>query len=94
LCHPFHNHSRLIPGCFIINGDRHWQYHSVNPVTGLNELGCDPASDAHAQGWNPKDKRPKQRFLRVKGGFASITIAGKKPPTRPRSSPLGTESKR
>jgi len=66
-----------IPGCFVINGDRHWQYHSVDPVTGLNEFGCGPASDAHAQGWNPKDKRPEQRFLRVKGGFASITIAGK-----------------
>ncbi|QTN31627.1 alkaline phosphatase D family protein [Akkermansiaceae bacterium] len=67
-----------IPGCFVINGDRHWQYHSVDPETGLNEFGCGPASDAHAQGWNPKDKRPEHRFLRVKGGFASITVDGKK----------------
>ena len=67
-----------IPGCFVINGDRHWQYHSVDPETGLNEFGCGPASDAHAQGWNPKDKRPEHKFLRVKGGFASITVDGKK----------------
>jgi alkaline phosphatase D len=67
-----------IPGCFVINGDRHWQYHSVDPETGLNEFGCGPASDAHAQGWNPKDKRPEHKFLRVKGGFASIAVDGKK----------------
>lgn len=67
-----------IPGCFVINGDRHWQYHSVDPETGLNEFGCGPASDAHAGGWNPKDKRPEQKFLRVKGGFASIQVDAKK----------------
>lgn len=67
-----------IPGCFVINGDRHWQYHSVDPETGLNEFGCGPASDAHAQGWNPKDKRPEHKFLRVKGGFASIVVDAEK----------------
>jgi len=67
-----------VPGCFVINGDRHWQYHSVDPETGLNEFGCGPASDAHAGGWDPKDKRPEQKFLRVKGGFASITVDGTK----------------
>jgi len=67
-----------VPGCFVINGDRHWQYHSVDPETGLNEFGFGPASDADAQGWNPKDKRPEQKFLRVKGGYASITVDGTK----------------
>ena len=67
-----------VPGCFVINGDRHWQYHSIDAETGLNEFGCGPASDSHAQGWNPKDKRPEHRFLRVKGGFASIKIDGEK----------------
>lgn len=66
-----------IPGCFVINGDRHWQYHSIDSETGLNEFGCGPASDSHAQGWNPKNKRPEHQFLRVKGGFASIKINGK-----------------
>ncbi len=67
-----------IPGCFVINGDRHWQYHSIDPETGLNEFACGPASDSHAQGWNPKDKRPEHKFLRVKGGFASIKVDGEK----------------
>lgn len=67
-----------IPGCFVINGDRHWQYHSVDAETGLNEFGCGPASDAHAQGWNPNDKRPEHRFLRVKGGFAEIKVDSEK----------------
>ena len=31
-----------IPGCFVINGDRHWQYHSIDPGTGLNEFGSGP----------------------------------------------------
>ena len=62
-----------IPGCFVINGDRHWQYHSVDPETGLNEFGCGASSDAHAGGWGKNDKRPEHRFLRVKGGFAGVT---------------------
>ena len=68
----------FVPGCFVINGDRHWQYHSVDPETGLNEFGCGPASDAHAQGWKESDKRPEYKFLRVKGGFGSIKVDGKK----------------
>ncbi|MDP4846226.1 MAG: alkaline phosphatase D family protein [Akkermansiaceae bacterium] len=67
-----------IPGCFVINGDRHWQYHSIDPETGLNEFGCGASSDAHAGGWNQKDKRPEHQFLRVKGGFASINVDGNK----------------
>ena len=63
-----------IPGCFVINGDRHWQYHSIDSETGLNEFGCGPASDSHAGGWNQKNKLPEHQFLRVKGGFASIKI--------------------
>lgn len=63
-----------IPGCFVINGDRHWQYHSVDPETGLHEFGCGPASDAHAQGFSEKQREPSQKFLRIKGGFLSIRI--------------------
>lgn len=67
-----------IPGCFVVNGDRHWQYHSVDAETGLNEFGCGASTDKHAGGWNPKDKRPEHRFLRVKGGFLSIRAEGAK----------------
>jgi alkaline phosphatase D len=64
-----------VPGRVIVmNGDRHWQYHSVDPDTGLHEFGCGPASDEHAvppsRGEDPK----LHRFLRVKGGFVGIRV--------------------
>jgi alkaline phosphatase D len=53
----------------IVCGDRHWQYVSVDPETGLREYSCGPTTDAHAGGW-PKDKRePEHRYLNVVGGF-------------------------
>lgn len=54
---------------YVICGDRHWQYVSVDPETGLREYSCGPASDQHAGGW-PKDQRlPEHRYLNVVGGF-------------------------
>ncbi len=64
------------PGALVINGDRHWQYHSVDAETGLNEVGCGPASDRHAGGWKSDDVRPEHRYLRVSGGFLSVHVAG------------------
>lgn len=61
-------------GTFVINGDRHWQYVSRDRKTGLVEVGSGPVSDYHAQGWDPNDVRPEHKFLRVKGGFLSITV--------------------
>lgn len=57
---------------FTICGDRHWQYHSVHPTTGLNEFSVGAASDAHAGGSPGKDKN-YHKFHRVKGGFLSVT---------------------
>jgi alkaline phosphatase D len=58
-----------------ICGDRHWQYASVDPRTKLREYAVGPASDEHAGGWEPSDQRPEMhRFLRVAGGFLSITV--------------------
>ncbi len=57
---------------FVINGDRHWQYHSVHPETGLHEFSCGPASDEHAGG-SPGEDRRYHRFHRVKGGFLTVT---------------------
>lgn len=64
---------------FVVNGDRHWQYVSVDRKTGLTEFGSGPVSDAHAQGWDPDDVRPEHKFLRVKGGFLEIAVSGKDP---------------
>ena len=53
----------------VVCGDRHWQYVSVDPKTGLREYCCGPATDAHAGGW-PKDrKEPEHVYVNVVGGF-------------------------
>ncbi|MBC8352696.1 MAG: alkaline phosphatase D family protein [Planctomycetes bacterium] len=53
-------------------GDRHWQYMSIDPSSGLREFSCGPASDSHAGG-NPR--QPEwQPFLRVKGGFLTVSV--------------------
>lgn len=59
---------------YVINGDRHWQYVSVDLHTGLMEFSQGPSSDSHAQGWDPNDKRPEHKFLRVKGGFLGVSV--------------------
>lgn len=59
---------------FVINGDRHWQYVSVDPQTGLREFSQGPVSDVHAQGWKATDVRPEHKFLRVKGGFLAVKV--------------------
>lgn len=62
------------PGMVVVNGDRHWQYVSVDPETGLQEFSCGPASDAHAGGFSEKERSPMHRYLRIKGGFLSVTV--------------------
>ncbi len=60
------------PGTVVITGDRHWQYHSVDPVTGLHEFGCGPACFGMAEGFVDKVRLgPMHRFLRIDGGFFS-----------------------
>jgi alkaline phosphatase D len=59
----------------VICGDRHWQYMSIHPTTGVREYSCGPASDKHAGGWKQSDYRADyHRFLAVQGGFLSVTI--------------------
>lgn len=55
-------------------GDRHWQYHSVDPETGLHEFGCGAASDEHAGGTPGLDKL-RHRFHRVLGGYVEMQVA-------------------
>lgn len=59
---------------FVINGDRHWQYASVDPVTGIREFCCGAATDAHSQ--NPAPDPRYHKFCRGKGGFLSLTLSG------------------
>ena len=58
---------------FIIAGDRHWQYCSTHPQSGVEEYGCGPATDAHAGG-SPGRDRHYHRFHRVAGGFLSVSV--------------------
>jgi len=62
--------------CFVVCGDRHWQYHSVHPDTGVNEFSIGAASDQHAGG-SPGENKKYHRFHRVKGGFLSVDAHGK-----------------
>jgi len=58
----------------VINGDRHWQYVSVDPKTGVREYGCGPSSDSHAGGYDMSMKTPMHRYLRIKGGFLAVSV--------------------
>lgn len=55
-------------------GDRHWQYHSIDPETGLHEFGCGAASDLHAGG-TPGLDPVRHQFHRVLGGYLSLDVA-------------------
>jgi alkaline phosphatase D len=66
-----------VPDNFIVVcGDRHWQYHSVHPDTGLNEFSIGAACDPHAGG-SPGENKRFHRFHRVKGGFVSVVANAK-----------------
>jgi alkaline phosphatase D len=58
----------------LMNGDRHWQYHSVDPDTGLNEFGCGAASDSHSVMPSGGEDPRYHRFLRAKGGFMMCRV--------------------
>jgi alkaline phosphatase D len=60
---------------FVVCGDRHWQYHSIHPTTGIHEFCCGPASDKHAGGWKQSDFRKEyHQFLRVEGGYLTVKV--------------------
>lgn len=57
-----------------ICGDRHWQYVSDDPESGLREVACGPSSDAHAGGFNEKQRSEHHKFLRIAGGFLTVSV--------------------
>ena len=59
----------------VVCGDRHWQYLSVDPKTGVREYSCGSMSDQHAGGWNQSDFIPEyHKYLNVIGGFLAGTV--------------------
>ena len=62
---------------FSINGDRHWQYASVDPETGMREYCTGPSTDAHAKSSskNIDTEHPALRYFKMgKGGFLGVQI--------------------
>ena len=60
---------------FVICGDRHWQYHSVDPKTGAMEFSCGPSSDRHASGYSEKFLNEYHRYLKIRGGYLSVNVS-------------------
>lgn len=61
---------------FVICGDRHWQYCSKDPRTGLLEMGCGPINDQHDFGGDPGENPKFHRYFSPKGGFLRIRVDG------------------
>lgn len=60
---------------FVVCGDRHWQYFSIHPKTGVREYSCGPASQEHAGGWKQTDYvKEYHQYLNVIGGFLAVTV--------------------
>ena len=59
---------------YVICGDRHWQYVSVDAKTGVREYSCGPASNEHAGGWSNDKRFPEHQYLNVTGGFLAVAI--------------------
>lgn len=58
---------------FVVCGDRHWQYHSVHPTTGVQEFSVGPASNSHASG-SPGEDKEYHRYHKVRGGFLCVEL--------------------
>jgi len=60
---------------YVVCGDRHWQYVSVDPATNLREYSCGPTTDKHSGGWSDEQfDEAMHKFLRVQGGFLSVAV--------------------
>ena len=59
---------------YVICGDRHWQYISVDPKSGVREYSCGPTTDRHAGGFSEKNRSEAHRYLKVCGGFLSVSL--------------------
>lgn len=62
-----------ISGFYVVCGDRHWQYYSVDPETGVKEFCSGPISHVHAGG-SPGNDPAYHRYHNVVGGFLSVSV--------------------
>ena len=59
---------------YVMCGDRHWQYASIDPATGVQEYACGPSSDIHAGGFKESMRTPMHQYLKIQGGFLAVTV--------------------
>lgn len=60
---------------YVACGDRHWQYASVDPETGVEEFCSGPTTKKHSGGFSEKNRDPKMhKYLNIIGGFLSVTV--------------------
>lgn len=57
-----------VKNCYVVCGDRHWQYASIDLATGLREYGCGSSNLAHSQG-GPGEKPAQHSFYAKRGGY-------------------------
>ena len=62
---------------YVVCGDRHWQYVSVDPESGVREYACGPTSNKHAGGWKDDYRSPMHKYLKVQGGFLRAEVSRK-----------------
>jgi len=62
---------------YIICGDRHWQYISVDPKSKAREYSCGPTTDIHAGGFKQKYRSAMHKYLKIKGGFLAVQVQQK-----------------
>lgn len=64
-----------IPNAYIVNGDRHWQYASIDPATKLREYGCGPINFEHSRTGGGVTFQPEfHSFFAARGGYLSILV--------------------
>lgn len=59
---------------FVLCGDRHWQYSSIDPATGVREYSAGAGSDEHAGGFKQSLRTDQHNYLRIQGGFLSVHV--------------------
>ncbi len=63
-----------LDNAFVLCGDRHWQYATVHPETGVREFSAGSGSDLHAGGFKYSLRTEAHKFLRIEGGFLSVNV--------------------
>ena len=63
-----------IDNVVLMNGDRHWQYHTIDKRNGrsINEFSCGPTHDDHVQPVPPMYEGVERPYSASRGGFLTV----------------------